>query len=310
MINNIENRAKGAMLGLAIGDAMGAPVEFRPRGKFAPVTGFRDGGAFKLKAGQWTDDTAMALCLAQSLIDCQGMNASDQMDKYLKWVNEGYMSCTGQCVGMGQTILRALSRYYKTKDPYQGDPRPKHSGNGCIMRLAPVPIYFHQDSQKAVLESINSARATHGSPQALQCSAFFGGLIWAALNGYDKEELLQSYFSPCESFTYSDLHEDVDRVLKGDYKSLTEGDLSPTGYVADSLEVVLWAIHHFDNFEEGLLAIVNLGGDADTTGAIYGQLAGAYYGVRNIPDIFVNQLAMSDVISDLSSQLSCWRSHQ
>lgn len=215
MAITIEDRAKGAMLGLAIGDAMGAPVEFRPRGKFPPVTGFRDGGPFKLKAGQWTDDTAMALCLAQSLIDCQGMDASDQMEKYLKWVNEGYMSCTGQCVGMGQTILRALSRYHKTKDPFQGDPRPKHSGNGCIMRLVPVPIYFYKDAKKAMLESINSARTTHASPQALQCSAYMGGLIWATLNGKDKDEILQPYYSPCPEFQFSDLHPDEFKWFRG-----------------------------------------------------------------------------------------------
>jgi len=182
MTSSIENKALGAMLGLAIGDAMGAPVEFRPRGKFAPVTEFRAGGPFKLQAGQWTDDTTMALCLGQSLIDCQGMDAKDQMDKYFRWVEDGYMSCAGKAVGIGQTVLKALMNYYATKEPYQGLPDPRRSGNGCIMRLAPVPIYYHTDSRTAMLESVNSARTTHGSPQSLQCSAYFGGLIWAALN--------------------------------------------------------------------------------------------------------------------------------
>jgi len=303
MTITIEDRAKGAMLGLAVGDAMGAPVEFRPRGKFSPVTGFRDGGPFKLKAGQWTDDTAMALCLAQSLIDCQGMDASDQMEKYLKWVNEGYMSCTGQCVGMGQTILRALSRYHKTKDPFQGDPRPKHSGNGCIMRLAPVPVFYYSNCLVAMLEAVNSARVTHASPQALQCTAYFSGLIWGALNGLSKEQLLQPYFSPCEELEFSHLHKDVDRVLNGSYKSMPEEELSPTGYVVDSLEVALWGFCNFDNFEQGLLAVVNLGGDADTTGAIYGQLAGSYYGCKGILPVYKENLADTEFINKLAGKL-------
>ena len=156
-----QGHALGAMLGLAIGDAMGAPVEFRPRGKFTPVNGFRDGGPFKLKAGQWTDDTSMALCLATSLITCQGMNPKDQMDRYLRWVNDGYMSCVGRAVGIGQTVLRALMRYHDTQDPYQGSTGPKHAGNGCIMRLAPVPIFYHRDAEKAELNAIDSAKTTH-----------------------------------------------------------------------------------------------------------------------------------------------------
>lgn len=299
----IRENALGAMLGLAIGDAMGAPVEFRPKGKFAPVTGFRDGGPFKLKAGQWTDDTAMALCLAQSIIDCQGMDAKDQMDKYLLWVNEGYMTSTGQCVGVGQTVLRALSRYHKTKDPYQGDPSPKHSGNGCIMRLAPVPIYYHQDSRQAMLESVNSARTTHASPQTLQCTAYFGGLIWAALNGIDKAQLLEPYYSPCSDFQFNDLHIDVDRVLSGKYKAMTEDELNPTGYVVDSLETALWGFYHHDSFEEGLLAVVNQGGDADTTGAIYGQLAGAFYGIDQLATKLVENLSETYLISNMADQL-------
>lgn len=299
-MKDIQDRALGAMLGLAIGDAMGMPVEFRPKGTFKPVTGFRNGGPFKLKAGEWTDDTAMALCLAQSLIDCQGMDVKDQMDKYLKWVDEGYMSCTGQCVGMGQTVLRALSRYHKTGDPYQGDPNPKHAGSGCIMRLAPVPIYFHKDAKSAILESVNSARVTHGSLQALQCSAYFAGLIWAALNGYSKEEILKPFFTPCSEFQLRDLHEDVDRVLSGSYKSITEEKLKPTGYVVDSLEVALWGIHNFDSYSEGLFAVVNLGGDSDTAAAIYGQLAGAHYGSRGLPEELLEKLADVELIKSLA----------
>ncbi len=299
----IEDRAKGAMLGLAIGDAMGAPVEFRTRGKFAPVTGFRDGGPFKLKAGQWTDDTAMALCLAQSLIDCNGMDAKDQMDKYLRWANDGYMACTDRSVGIGQTVLRSLSRYYKTNEPYQGDPNPKYAGNGCIMRLAPVPIYYRNDAKVAMLESVNSARTTHGSPQALQCSAYFGGLIWAALNGYTKEQMLQPYFSPCSDLDFNHLHDDVERVFKGSYQNMADEDLNPTGYVVDSLEVALWGFFHFDNFEDGLLSVVNLGGDADTTGAIYGQLAGCYYLAQEILPIYKQKVAYSVFIYELTEKL-------
>ena len=297
-------KMKGAMFGLAIGDAMGASVEFRPRGKFVSVTDFRDGGPFKLKAGQWTDDTAMALCLAASLVECNGMDAKDQMDRYLRWVNEGYMSCTGKAVGIGQTVLRSLVRYHKTQDPYQGSTSPKHAGNGCIMRLAPVPIFYHDDAEKAVLNALDSARTTHASPQALQTTAYFAGLIWGALNSVSKDELLQPYYTPMSDLSFTDLHEDVAMVIVGDYKLKTPEELMPSGYAPQSLEVALWAFYNSASFEEGLLMAVNMGGDADTIGAIYGQLAGAFYGYGEIPSSWIAGLSspafMIDVITALA----------
>jgi len=298
-----QDRAIGAMLGLAIGDAMGAPVEFRPRGKFTPVTGFRDGGPFKLKAGQWTDDTSMALCLATSLIECEGMNPKDQMDRYLRWVNDGYMSCVGRAVGIGQTVLKALVRYHKTQEPYQGSPNPKYAGNGCIMRLAPVPIYYHGDAEKAVLNAVDSARTTHASPQALQITAYFAGLLWGALNQVPKDELLEPYYTPMKDLSFTDLHPDVEKVMAGDYKNHSIENLSPSGYAPESLEVALWAFYNSESFEEGLLMVVNMGGDADTIGAIYGQLAGAYYGVGGIPKNWVQELDGLEYIDDVIAQL-------
>jgi len=299
-----QDRVVGAMLGLAIGDAMGAPVEFRPRGKFTPVTGFRDGGPFKLKAGQWTDDTSMALCLAASLIECEGMNPKDQMDRYLRWVNDGYMSCVGRAVGIGQTVLKALVRYHKTQEPYQGSPNPKYSGNGCIMRLAPVPIYYHSDAKKAVLNAVDSARTTHASPQALQTTAYFAGLIWGALNQVSKGELLEAYYTPMKDLSFTDLHPHVEKIIAGDYKNQSIEDLSPNGYAPESLEVALWAFYNSESFEEGLLMTVNMGGDADTIGAIYGQLAGAFYGVKNIPQSWINGLEAPAYLDQIITALA------
>ena len=302
--SELQDKIHGAMYGLAIGDAMGAPVEFRPRGKFTPVTEFRDGGPFKLKAGQWTDDTSMALCLAASLIECKGMDAKDQMDRYLRWVNDGYMSCVGKGIGIGQTVLRSLVRYHNTKDPYQGSISTKHAGNGCIMRLAPVPIFYHDDAEKAVLNAVDSARTTHASPQALQTTAYFAGLIWGALNQVPKDELLEPYYTPMKDLSFTDLHPHVEKVIAGDYKKYGVEDLSPSGYAPESLEVALWAFYNSERFEEGLLMAVNMGGDADTIGAIYGQLAGAYHGVGGIPESWVQELDGLEYIDDVIAKLT------
>ena len=299
-----HDRAIGAMLGLAIGDAMGMPVEFRPRGKFDPVIEYRSGGPFKLQAGQWTDDTAMSLCLASSLIECNGFDAAHQMKQYSRWIDDGYHSCTGKAVGIGQTILKAMIRYHKTKDPIQGDTNPRRSGNGCIMRLAPVPIYYSRDAALAIHHSIQSATTTHGSEMCLQTTGFFGGMIWGALNGVSKEELLSNGYSPVKDYYHQHPPCDELRSLtRGDYKAKQEDEVDSTGFVIDALEASLWSFYNTDTYAEGLLKAVNLGGDADTVGAIYGQLAGAYYGLEAIPSIWMQGLASNEKIEAIASSI-------
>ena len=179
------NRLKGCMLGLAIGDAMGAPVEFMKRGTFEPVTGYRSGGKFRLNAGEWTDDTAMALCLAQSLIDCKGFDPIDQLNKYLEWLDSGYMSCTGKMVGLGKTCWRSLVRYRRTGQPYTDIKHEKFSGNGSLMRLAPICIYYATDLDKAVHYAALSSKTTHGSPIAIDACRYFAYIVVHLLNGAD-----------------------------------------------------------------------------------------------------------------------------
>jgi len=299
-----QDRAIGAMLGLAIGDAMGMPVEFRPRGKFDPVTEYRAGGPFKLQAGQWTDDTAMSLCIASSLIECNGFDAAHQMKQYSRWIDDGYLSCTGKAVGIGQTILKAMIRYHKTQDPIQGDTNPRRSGNGCIMRLAPVPIYYSHDAALAIHHSIQSATTTHGSEVCLQTTGFFGGMIWGALNGASKEELLSDNYSPVKDYYQQHaLCGELLSLTRGGYKAKQEDEVDSTGFVIDAFEAALWSFYNTDTYVEGLLKAVNLGGDADTVGAIYGQLAGAYYGFDAIPADWVQGLASHEKISAICDEL-------
>ena len=123
------------MIGLAVGDAVGTTVEFKAPGTFAPVSDMVGGGPFGLRPGQWTDDTSMALCLAESLIECGGFDARDQMERYVRWWREGHLSSTGKCFDIGNTTRAALSRFEKTGDPFAGSTEPNVAGNGSLMRL-------------------------------------------------------------------------------------------------------------------------------------------------------------------------------
>ena len=296
-MHNIIDKVQGALVGLAVGDAVGTTLEFTLPEKVIPIDDMVGGGPFKLDPGQWTDDTSMALCLAESLTEKGGFNPSDQLTRYVKWYREGYLSSTGSCFDIGQTIYRALLSYRKTGKPYWETTNPQTAGNGSIMRLAPIPMYYHDDARKAVEMSGQSSRTTHPLQVTIDACEYFGGLIWGAINGVEKNALLSDHWSPVDE--YWELKKEsteLEEVFSGSFKSKEPPEIQGIGYVVKSLEAALWAFNKTSNFREGLLMAVNLGGDADTTGAVYGQIAGAFYGKDKIPENWRTQIAMSDFI--------------
>lgn len=294
---SLEQRYQGCLLGLAVGDAVGTTVEFMPPGSFPLVEDMVGGGPFGLNVGEWTDDTSMALCLADSLLTCKGFDAGDQMDRYVRWWKEGYLSSNGRCFDIGGTVSQALRRYQQTGNPLSGSTDPHSAGNGSLMRLAPVPLYFAADAEKAVHWSAQSSKTTHGAVACLDACRYFGGLIVGALRGVTKEELLSEMYSPVPGlWIRSPLCPAINAIAMGSFKHKDPPQIKGTGYVVDSLEAALWAFHRSTNFKDGCLMAVNLGHDADTTAAIYGQLAGAFYGVEGIPAPWLERLTMLDHI--------------
>lgn len=297
-------RFRGCLLGLATGDALGTTLEFKPFGSFNQIQAMVGGGPFNLVPGQWTDDTSMALCLAESLIECQDFDPKDQMKRYLKWHREGYLSSTGFCFDIGNTIKSALMRFEKSGDPYSGSDDPRTAGNGSIMRLAPVPMFYATDAQMAIEKSKDSSLTTHGAIQAVDACRYFGSLMVGALNGTPKEVLLSRLFCPIEGYwDAAPLTPEINDIAFGSYKRRQPPQIRGTGYVVQSLEAALWAFYNSNTFHEGCLAAVNLGDDADTTGAVYGQLAGAYYGENEIPESWRSKLAFRDLIISYAEQL-------
>lgn len=300
----IVDRYKGALLGLAVADAVGTTLEFQAPGTFEPLTDMVGGGPFRLEPGQWTDDTSMALCLAASLVECKGFEPVDQLERYLRWYQYGYMSSTGDCFDIGNTVRKALHRFQTTREPYCGSTDPYSAGNGSIMRLAPIPLFYAKNPQEAIEKSGDSSRTTHGAQSAVDACRYFGGLLVGAVNGVTKDELLSACYSPVAS--YWETHKLVPEILElaqGSFKEKEAPEIKGSGYVAQSLEAALWAFYKSDSFRQGCLLAVNLGDDADTTGAVYGQIAGAYYGIEGIPDDWLKKLADCELIEDYAEQL-------
>lgn len=300
-----RDRFRGALLGLAVGDAVGTAVEFKPPGTFKPVSDMTGGGPFGLPAGAWTDDTSMALCLAESLVECGGFDPIDQLQRYVRWYREGHWSSTGRCFDIGNATRSALHRFERTGEPYPGDADPDAAGNGPLMKLAPVPMAFALHPDAAVEFAGESARTTHGALEAVDAARYFSALLVGALQGATVGELLhQGVFTPGSvNWTQDPLHPKVLAVASGSFNTKEPPAVRGGGYIIDALEAALWALRSTRTFEEGVLAAVNLGDDADTTAAIYGQLAGALFGVDAIPKPWRDQVVMREEILTLADTL-------
>jgi ADP-ribosylglycohydrolase len=291
-------------MGLAVGDALGTTLEFRSPGTFEPVTDMFGGGPFNLQPGQWTDDTSMALCLAESLIENGGFNARDQMERYVRWWKHGHWSSTGRCFDIGITTKSALEAFERTDEPFSGSTAPETAGNGSLMRLAPIAIAYAYDPNEAVRLAGESSRTTHGAHEAVDACRYLASLLVGSMQGVSKEELLSPRFAAASGlWDEAPLVTTIDAVAAGSFKTLEPPTIRGTGHVVRTLEAALWAFHRTDNFRDGALAAVNLGDDADTTGAVYGQIAGAHYGLEGIPPAWVSKVTMGRLIRQMALDL-------
>jgi len=301
---NKLDKCKGSLVGLAIGDALGTTVEFKLPGTFEPMTDLIGGGYFDLEPGQWTDDTSMALCLGDSLIEKKGFDAWDQLTKYSNWYRHGYNSSTGICFDIGGATRQAICLYESSGQPYCGNADRNMAGNGSIMRLAPIAIFYHDQPNELYKYSVLSSKTTHASPQCLDACLYLSTIIAGAINGYSKEdllspEILKKYFGRTEI----ELDYTIQGIVNGSFKEKQPPEINGSGYVVNTLEAALWAFYTTDSFKEGALKVVNLGNDADTTGAVYGQIAGAYYGLNEIPQNWKEILFRREDIENMANAL-------
>lgn len=295
-LNNEKDRSQGCLVGLAVGDAVGTTLEFKRRDTYEHLTDMVGGGPFSLPVGAWTDDTSMALCLAVSLLESQGFNAKDQMQKYCHWWHDGYMSSTGECFDIGGTVSAALRRFETTGEPMSGETSSHSAGNGSLMRLSPVVQFYYPDKAQAIHYARESSRTTHGAPECLDACQIFAELLVRAIGGMAKSEIMANV-----EFYYSTDY--VRRVASMDFTDMSREQVKGSGYVMESLEAALWCFQTTDNFKDAILLAANLGDDADTTAAICGQISGAYYGTSNIPTEWINKLVQKDEILAIAEGL-------
>ncbi len=293
-----RDRARGALVGLAAGDAVGTTVEFRSPGSFQPLKDMIGGGPFGLEPGQWTDDTSMALCLAESLIDCGGHHPADQMQRYARWWKEGLFSPTGHCFDIGGTTRTQLARFLRTGVPVDPDVDEDSAANGSLMRLAPVSIRWSHDRDRVVEMAAESSRPTHAASRPVDACKLLAAMTAALIRGDAWEAVSDAGF-----WSQGALHPEVEAIARGSWKGKAPPAIRGTGFCIDALEAAIWAVAGAAGFREAVLRAANLGDDADTTAAIAGQLAGARFGAAGIPKKWLEILAMRKRIESLADAL-------
>ena len=293
--DDIRDRALGAFLGLAVGDAVGTTLEFRPRDVEPRLEDMIGGGPFGLPRGGWTDDTSMALALADSLADCGTLDCRDLMDRFVRWWRGGEYSYTGSCFDIGSTIRAALERFERTGDPMAGSTDPRSAGNGSLMRLAPVALRFLTDRARLDWAAEQQSRTTHGAQEAVDACRGFADVLADAISGKARPDVLAP--RTLESAPR------ISEILGGSWRGRARDEIRSSGYVVHTLEAAIWSVARTGNFRNAVLLAANLADDADTVAAVAGQLAGAIYGLSGIPQQWLDQIAWKDRLLDAAEKL-------
>lgn len=291
----IKDRAVGALLGLAVGDAVGTTLEFKDRDTYEPLTDMVGGGPFDLEDGQWTDDTAMALALADSLNGKNDLDERDLLRRFVEWRDHGTYSCTGRCFDIGNTTNSSLTRWQQTGNIHATSTDLKTAGNGSLMRLAPVAIRFWRDRVKLRDVAARQSKTTHAASEAIDACVAFAEVLADAIEGKPASQVLR--------IQSTDYAAKIGIIMKGSWRGKRREDIRSSGYVAHTLEAALWSVGRASDYRSTVLMAANLGEDADTTAAVTGQLAGALYGASGIPHSWVNRVAWRQQIIDKASNL-------
>ena len=276
------SKAVGSFLGLAVGDALGSTLEFTKRTSSSPLhTEILGGGPFKISPGSHTDDTCMAMAMATSLLERNCFDPVHVMDEFLKWYKQGKYSPSGKCDDIGNTVKEALLTWDGDRlTPFCGRTEEYKSGNGGIMRLAPIIIWNRNSSQNALIYAVLQSMLTHSSEYCIQYAKLLASILW---------------------------HGTLDPKVIEDLQllDLPKGANWPTagGDVMSSMKAAVWSIRTTATFEDAVIKAVNLGGDSDTVGAITGQIAGRIYGHEAIPNRWKDTLIAREQIETLASRL-------
>lgn len=277
-IDNIKNRMLGSLFGLVVGDAFCAPAEFSPLGKYNNVKEYLPNYNFNLPAGYWTDDTSMMLCIIDSILELKKIDFIDQKNKFIDWYKNGYNSSANWCFDIGTTTRISLDYHLANLESNEfSSPENKNAlGNGSIMRISPISVFYYNDIEQSYFDAARNSSITHNNDVVKDATGKFSALISTVISKKLSKREIENLVEPVKN-------------------------LKPTGHISNTLDNALGAFLYTENFLDGLTKIMFNGGDTDTIGAVYGQIAGAFYGFGGINDYLIkNVFAYEDILNRLN----------
>jgi len=308
-------RVEGAIIGFAVADALGVPVEFtsREERRLDPVYGMRSGGTHGQPAGTWSDDTSMTLCMIHSLIE-KGIDYEDQMARFADWMMNGNYTATGEVFDIGGTTQYAINNYSHGKTALEcGDRDEDSCGNGSLMRIMPLALYLQSKYNRWKLDDVTAdiihkaSDCTHASRLCEICCGIYCSVIYQMCCGGDLSNAVMGGLLPALAYyrdhpDFMDLYSEIESLET--IASWPEERIKSGGYVLHTLQAALWCLLTTDGYADCVLKAVNLGRDTDTTAAVAGALAGMWYGANTIPKDWIETLAKKDELQALSSQFA------
>lgn len=301
--DQLSDRYRGLLLGLAVGDGLAAAVQHRRPGTFTAVGDLTGGGPYDLPRGAWSDDTAVALLLADSLNAAGALDARDFSARLHRWQREGVGSSTGQCVGISAATAKAIAQAQWSGNPFAGSHDPARIDKEPMVRAGVAAAFSLSDPAAAIQLAAEVARPTHQSPVVLDACRYFAALVVGALQGASRAELLVPHFAPAPGiWSKRPLRREVAAVIEGRWR---EPGFEPVagGNALDALALVLWALHGSTGYRDAVLLAVNRGLDADVNAALVGQLAGAIHGASAIPPRWIAALVAGARVTQTADAL-------
>lgn len=303
---------RDALIGFAIGDAIGVPIEFEDRERLmnSPVTKMQEYRSYDVPKGVWSDDTSMTLATMDSIIECDDINYNNIADKFCNWINNAEYTATNEVFDIGITTKYALMRYWDNKRDATkcGGTGINENGNGSLMRMLPIALYCHckKISEEEIFDIVkNVSSITHAHEISIMGCYIYVKYLLSILNGNDKIESYDDIKNiEYKKFFSKETINQYNRILENDIKDLNIDDIESTGYVVSTLESVLWIILNCNSYSQSVIGAINLGGDTDTIGAITGSIAGIIYGFDSIPDNWIKDMKNLEYLENISTRFS------
>lgn len=303
---DIMSKFIDSIIGHAIGDAMGVPIEFESRERLfvSPITKMIGYGSHDVEAGTWSDDTSMEIATIDSFINKGYFDCSDIMMNFYYWLKDSKFTAAGVVFDAGRTCIQSIINFSKGYELDRCGQNDTYSnGNGSLMRILPIALYsyYKELKEEEIVKLTNDVSSlTHAHEISKLGCYIYVRYVMFLLSGMDKRKSYEELKRINYDYYSLKSQDNYKRLIKDDISKLPVDEIRSSGYVVDTLEASIWVLLNYNSFEESIIGAINLGDDTDTVGAVTGSMAGILYGYDHIPKDWLAELKKRDYLIELA----------